>query len=57
MEFSPTLKMQRDFINEGEFDQSLDLGSAELIEFKATKKWGDRPASYNVASSKLLLKK
>lgn len=57
MEFPPTLKQQRDIINMGEFEQSLDLQSAELRDFKRKKTWGDRPASYNVASSKLLLKK
>lgn len=68
MEFSPkfnkidirkmTITAQRDTINMGDWETDLELKSAELREFKKTKRWADkRPVSYNIASSKLLLKK
>lgn len=53
-----TITAQRDTINLGDWETDLELKSAELREFKKTKRWADkRPVSYNIASSKLLLKK
>ena len=53
-----TITAKRDTINLGDWETDLELKSAELREFKQTKRWADkRPVSYNIASSKLLLKK
>lgn len=53
-----TITARRDTINHGDWETDLELKSAELRDFKKTKRWADnRPVSYNIASSKLLLKK